>query len=60
MRTWNETNAEWKAFKKIHNLDNAKVAEMLHYKNARSFTKSSAYREVVDGLLRFYEATRPV
>lgn len=58
MKNWEQTNAEWKAFKKRHNLDNAKVAEMLHYKNARSFTKSSAYREVVDGLLRFYEATR--
>ena len=58
MKNWEQTNAEWKAFKKCHNLDNAKVAEMLHYKNARSFTKSSAYREVVGGLLRFYEATR--
>ena len=58
MKNWNETNAEWKAFKKNHNLDNAKVAEMLHYKNARSLTKSSAYRDVVDGLLRFYKATR--
>ena len=58
MRTWEETNVDWKAFKKRHNLDNAKVAEMLHYKNARSFTKSSAYRDVGEGLLRFYEATR--
>lgn len=58
MKNWEETNADWKAFKKFHNIDNAKVAEMLHYKNARSFTKSSAYREVVVGLLRFYEATR--
>lgn len=58
MKNWEQTNAEWKAFKKVHGLDNAKVAEMLHYKNARSFTKSSAYRDVVEGLLRFYEATR--
>ena len=58
MKTWDQVNADWKAFKKTHNLDNAKVSEMLGYKNARSFTKSSAYREVVEGLLRFYEATR--
>lgn len=58
MKTWDQVNADWKVFKKTHNLDNAKVSEMLGYKNARSFTKSSAYREVVEGLLRFYEATR--
>ena len=58
MKTWDQVNADWKVFKKVHKLDNAKVSEMLGYKNARSFTKSSAYREVVEGLLRFYEATR--
>ena len=50
---------DWKALKKRHGLNNEKIAAMFggKYKNERAFTCSTAYRSMVEGLVKFYEAT---
>lgn len=56
MKNWDQT--QYAEIKKHHKLDNTKLSAMFGYKNERSFTCSTAYRSMVEGLVKFYEATR--
>lgn len=53
---WEAVNYFWKRLKYDHKLTNDDIAAMFagKYKSGRSFEKSTAYREMVTGLVRFY------
>jgi hypothetical protein len=51
---WALVDREWKRFKYDHKLNNDQIASMFagKYKSGRSFEKSTAYREMITGIVR--------